>query len=359
MDGPFRRVAVVRLSSFGDVVSSLPAVGALRAALPDARLVWIVEDRCADLPRHVRGVDRVIALPLRAFGSAGTIRSRFEALRRLAAVRREIVAERFDLAVDLQGNLKSGVVTRATGAPVRVGLPRGDTKEPNWLFTNRRPPRDGVVRHRSDEALRLLTAIGLPASRVRPVIDLPESAVERVRVWALASRSTERRPLVVLHPGTSNFMPHKRWPPERYGVLARGLREALGARVVATFGRDDAEVVDAVLRSSDGAVERAPDLPSPLDLAAFLSRADLVVGGDTGPLHLADALGRPAVMIFGPTDPRLYHPLEHPERVLYERAHCSPCRFRLCPERICLDAVTPEQALAICLGVLKGPPAVV
>jgi len=70
-------------------------------------------------------------------------------------------------------------------------------------------------------------------------------------------------------------------------------------------------------------------------------------------------LSRPAVMIFGPTDPRLYHPLDHPERALYERAHCSPCRYRLCPERICLDAITPEAALELCLGVLRGPPAVV
>jgi lipopolysaccharide heptosyltransferase I len=356
MDGPFRRIALVRLTAFGDVVFALPTVAALRRAFPAARIVWIVEERLGALPRATAGVDHVLPVPLRAFREEGASPARrWRALKDLGAAWRDIRAERFDLAVDLQGNLKSGFVVAATGAATRLGLPRGTTKEPNWWFTNRRPTHDATVRHRALDGLRLLEAIGVRVPLERPAIALPPSALAEADRFLRTARRNPG-PTVVIHPGTSRFMPHKRWPAERFGALSRALVERAAANVFLTSGPDDGAVVQAVLAAAAGAATAAPPLPDPLTLAAFLSRADLVVGGDTGPVHLADALGRSAVVLFGPTDPRLYHPLERPERVLFEKAPCSPCRFRECPERICLDAIDVERATALCLKTLDGTP---
>lgn len=349
----YERIAVVRLSALGDVVFALPAAAALRDAFPDASITWIVEDRCASVLSLFPDVDAIVPLPLRTW-SRGLRSPRKapgvakEALAAAAALRRR----RFDLVVDFQGNVKSGVVTRLCGAPTRLGYPRGATGEPNWLFTNVRGARRAGPLHRSDADVLLLGAVGVPYSFRRPRARIPEASAARVDAF-LGPRRPDDAPVVVLQPGTSARMPHKRWPAERFGALAANLRDLRGARVVVAWGGDDEErLAGEVVAASRGAAVPAPVLPTAADVGALLRRADLAVGGDTGPIHLADALGVPVVAIFGPTDPRTYYPHGRPDRALYLKVPCSPCRNRGCPERICLDGVSVERATDACVAAL-------
>jgi lipopolysaccharide heptosyltransferase I len=354
MGSPPRNVAVVRLSAFGDVVFALPAAAALRDAFPEARLSWIVEDRFAPLLRAVPDVDDVVPLPLRAWRRAGgSPAARAAALFALCASLRDLRRRRFDAVCDLQGNLKSGIVARLTGAPLRVGPARGETREPGWFFANRRVALGAAPLHQIERGVRTAAALGFAPTYRRPRIGLPTAslAVADAFVDALPPGG----PLVVLHPGTSAFMPHKRWPAGRYAELARRLRDAVGARVVVSWGPDDRAFLPELVAAADGAAVLAPDLPDPLALGALLRRAALVVGGDTGPVHWADALGAPVVALFGPTDPDLYGPFRRPERALSARVACAPCRFRGCPERLCLDALSVDAALAACLAALERP----
>jgi heptosyltransferase I len=350
----YERIAVVRLSAFGDVVFALPALGALRAAHPGARITWIVEDRFASVLRLFPDVDEVIELPLRAWSAGlrrptrafGVMR---DALRAVGSLR----AARFDLAVDLQGNLKSGVVTRLTGAPKRVGCARGATGEPNWIFTNERAPRPQGPLHRSDGDLLLLAAAGVPYRYERPTPRwTPEIEAAAETFVADRARRGEASVFVVLHPGTSAPTPHKRWPAARYAELARRLKETRGVATVVTWGKGEEDLARSVVDGAAGAAVMAPDLRSPGELGALLRRAKLVVGGDTGPVHFADLLGVPTIAIFGPTDPRSYYPHGRPDRALYLKVPCSPCRERHCPDRICLDGVTTDAVLAACTTAL-------
>jgi heptosyltransferase I len=147
-------------------------------------------------------------------------------------------------------------------------------------------------------------------------------------------------------------MPHKRWPPLRYAELARRLVAYRNAEVSVVFGPDDRDVADEVVFAAEGAATLAPDLSGPIALGAYLRAADVVVGGDTGPVHWAAALGAPTIAIFGPTDPSRYHPRGRPDRALYRRAFCSPCRHRACPDRECLDLIDVGAVASAVLAAL-------
>ncbi|HEV8585041.1 MAG TPA: lipopolysaccharide heptosyltransferase I [Methylomirabilota bacterium] len=295
-----RAIALVKLSSLGDVVHALPVAEALAAAFPRARLAWLVERREAALLRDHPALDEVIDVDTRAWRSARTPRQVVGVVRGLGALRRRLHAGRFDVAIDLQGLVKSGAVTAATGAPLRIGFAAGWSRERlNALFTNRRVSPPAEARHVVDQYLSLLEPLGVRApTPPRFRLATRAAAESRIDDFLVGVGLKPRHRLVVLNPGAGRT--NKRWPVPRFRALAERLCHEAGAQVLVLWGPSEREAARAI-------AEIAPPRPAlapPTDLDELLSvarRASVMVAGDTGPLHLAAAVGTPCVGLYGPT----------------------------------------------------------
>jgi heptosyltransferase-1 len=346
-------ILIVRLSALGDVIRALPVLATLRARLPDAEVAWLVEDRAATLLRGHVHIDRLVEFPRRRWQAALLRPWRWPgALREMVGLVLTLRRPRLDVSIDLQGNLKSGILVGLAGAARRLGFARGTGREANFLFQNERVVVGPDV-HKMDRGLKLLEPLLGPAPAETRVV-VPSSAEESAAVDAfLDEAGLTPGEFVVLHPGTSAFAAYKRWPPRRFGELARWLRERTGRPSLVTWTPGEEALLRDVLAASDGAARASPIWGRLGELTALLGRAGLVVGADTGPPHLAAAMGTPTVVLFGQKDPRLYAPYGPRVEVVWNRVSCSPCNLRFCPDPICMSTMRTEEvreAVERCLG---------
>ncbi len=353
----FRNIAVVRLSAIGDVIFALPAVEALRVRFPRARITWIVDGRARPLLEGHPAVDALLEYPREAWRRALAGRFGFvKGVRLLGRFLRGLSAHGFDLAIDFQGNLKSGLCTWFTRAPVRLGLPPSECREPNWLFTNLRAPVGDRILHRVERDLLVVSVLGVPFAFRPPSLVFRDDDRARPEAF-LAGPGSGPGPRVLLYPGTSAWAPHKRWPTESWAVLGRRLARA-GARILVAGGPGEETLVGRVLEGLGGAGVPVPLAFTIRELAFLLTRCDLIVGCDTGPAHIAAVLGRPAILLFGPYDARCYYPPGHPERGLSRFVPCSPCRRRDCTLLTCMKEIRVEAVESAALSALAetAPP---
>jgi lipopolysaccharide heptosyltransferase I len=298
------RIALVKLSALGDVLHALPAAHALRACLPGCELTWVVERREATILTGNPDLDHVVPVDTRLwrreFRQPGGARTVFVKLRGLV---RRFRSHRFDVALDLQGNVKSGSITALTGARTRIGFALGHCREAaNVLFTTRRVRKPPGPVHVVEENFALLSALGLSRAALgTPVYPLvPDPAAEATAVRLFESEGLKAAtPVVVLLPGSGGD--GKRWPAEAYQRLGDELALRLSARILLGWGPGE----EALARTIAAGMRSAPVIPPPtsiLELVAVVRRATLVVGADTGPVHIAAALGMPTVALYGPTD---------------------------------------------------------
>jgi heptosyltransferase-1 len=292
------RIALVKLSSLGDVVHTLPVAASLRAARPGARLSWIVERREAAVLRGNPDLDEVIVADTRGWRRARSPRALAAALADARALLRRLRRARFDVAIDLQGLIKSGVVALASGAPLRLGFAAGWGREPlGALFVNRRVLPPPSARHVVEQYLALLAPLGVEERRLQFRLPAPVDVEARMEDWLAGAGVKPHRRLVVLNPGAGRR--DKRWPLEHFVTLARGLVQEADAQVVVAWGPGEQSAGRAIVEGAPAAVlAPATDLDA---LLALLRRASVLVAGDTGPLHLAAALGTSCVGLYGPT----------------------------------------------------------
>lgn len=325
---PPARILVVRLGALGDLVHTLPVVPALRAALPAVEIHWLVGARYLPLAALVDGVDRWIAWDAPRFG--GPL-----GLRRVVASLR---AQRYDAALDLQGLMKSALLARLSGAPRFIGFPSAHLREKaaSWLYSER--PGIGDVAHVVDRQLGLLRALGIEgASRTFPVRSAPTPASVAV------SRLAGGGPFALLVPGAG--WPNKEWGPGNFGALAAAISARWGWTPVVAWGPRERSLAEAVVRASDGTASLAP--PTDVaDLAALAPAAAVVVGGDTGPVHLSEAAGGRVVCILGPTDPARNGPFLPGSGSVSRFEGCS-CRYaRRCRrESPCIGTIGVDEVL--------------
>ena len=294
------KIAIVKLSSLGDVLHALPVAHALRSHFPQAHLSWIVEARESAILKDQPDLDAVLPVDTRLWRRliwrpAGAR----EVLRKLSRLRQRIRHARFDVAIDLQGLIKSGLLTAYTGAPVRIGFALSHCWEPlNALFTTHRvtPPPQAV--HVVEQYLSLLEPLGVSAAS--PVFRLPSDpeAERRIDEFLVEQDVKPRDRLVALNPGAGR--PAKRWPVEHFVRLGERLAVDAGTRVLLLWGPDEEGMARAIAAQMTFRPLMAPQTTLP-ELSALLRRCALMVAGDTGPIHLAAALGTPCVGLYGPT----------------------------------------------------------
>jgi heptosyltransferase-1 len=327
-------VLIVRLGALGDIVHTIPAAAALRAAYPDARIDWLVDAKHRPLVDLVTCVDRSLAL------ERPTLAGWADVVRTMRQVR-------YDWAVDFQGLLKSAVLARASGAPRVVGFSIWHLREKGaWPFYTATgdalPARDEAPlreEHVIRKNLRLLQMFGIDDHQITfPIARVESAALDGIRA-TLAGR-----PFALINPGAA--WPNKRWPPERFGQVAAFLRDVRQLASFVLWGPGEEALAQAVVDASDGAAGRAP-ATSLADLLALCRAAALMVSGDTGPLHIATAVGTPTVSIFGPTDPDRNGPWDPQELSVSRFASCRCHYLRRCRESSwCLAGVPASEVTA-------------
>lgn len=329
-----RRILLVRLSAVGDVVNTLPALEAIRSALPEAFLGFVVEDRAHDLISRHPSVDRVHLYRRKRWARMALQPTRWGALyEEFGRFVWELRRERYEAALNFQSNLKGALHALLSGAPRRIGFARGHCREWSHLLANERVvPPDGGCINRVDKFLSMAAALGIPIRGASYRLPETRESARRVAEWRTRQGLGE---YVAIHPGTSDFGRLKRWPPERFAELAARIREELGLPAVVTWGPGERPLAEGIVAASRGGGVLAMETASILDLAEILRQARLFVGCDSGPLHLASAVGVPSVALFGPKDPRIYGPYNPLRRVVLKGE----------PGQAPMDAISVEDAL--------------
>jgi len=295
------RIAIIKLSSLGDVLHALPVAHALRRALPSAHLTWVVEAREYAILRDHPDLDAVVPVDTRLWRRliwrpAGAR----QVLGKVGRLRERIRRASFDVAIDLQGLLKSGLLTAYTGAPVRIGFSAGRCRERwNALFTNRHVTPPVSARHVVEQYLALLAPLGIEPGPAKFHVPVPAASERRIEELLVKEGVKPGDRLVAINPGAGH--PKKRWSVARFGALAERLTTEADARLLLLWGPDEAHMAREISLALPG---HSALLAPPTDLgelAALLRRCRLMIANDTGPLHLAAALGTPSLGLYGPT----------------------------------------------------------
>ncbi len=331
------RILITRLRFLGDVILTTPAVAAVKERYPEGEIYYLAERPYAEILEgnpHLAGI-----IPLEK-GPRGTLAA-------LGAMRRR----RFTAAVDLFYNPRSAWLLFLSGIPIRVGGSRRARKRLyTHLFTVSPEARSAVAHH-----LAAVAAIDAHAKETLPKVYLKpeERAAGRSIVGSSFPGWRGDRPVIALHPGGT--WPSKRWPTDSFAKLAGMLAERLRARLLVVRGPGEDKIAEAVRRDSRAEAAVLPLLPL-RTVAAALDACDAVVANDGGVLHLAAALGKPTVGVFGPTEPEIWFPYEGkgPFALVTRGVDCAPCHKHFCDELECLRRIEPEEVLARVEGVLAA-----
>jgi lipopolysaccharide heptosyltransferase II len=359
--GPVRRVLLMRLERIGDLLMVLDAIRDARDVWPDAEIDLAVGAWNTELAMLIPDMTAVhtVSVPWLARGGAA---ESWSSLIRQGRVWR---GRRYDVVVNFEPDIRSNFLAWLTGAPVRVGYSSGGggsfltdatTYVPSsHVSTNARQLVARAARLRPTSALRTQDP-GPATQHPGPALRLPQSSRERARELL----ATGRRPFIGVH--ASGGRESKQWHLERFASVARALSGETGATIVLTGSKSDLEMVSRVEKQLDGIpVMNVAGTLSLTDLAALVEQLDVLVTGDTGPMHLAGAVGTPVVALFGPSDPARYGPIGSASRVLRVSLPCSPCGMvRLPPVRCrghvpdCMDGIGVATVVEAALELMRN-----
>jgi lipopolysaccharide heptosyltransferase I len=332
---PPRRILIIKPSAIGDVVHALPVLNLVRRRWPAAHVSWLITPACAGLLDRHPMVDELVRFERKELGKGW--RSPRAAID-LVRFTRDLGRRKFDLVIDLQGLFRSGWLAFATGAPCRVGP--ANAREGAWLFYTHRVPTGTPEQHAIERYLTIAQAVGCE----RGPVEFPFAVDDADRDYV--ARLTPAR-YAVLMPG-ANWLT-KQWPVERFAALVGPLRERFGLDSVVAGGPDTAHLAEKVPATANLAGRT-----NLRQLVALLERAELVVANDSGPMHIAAALGRPLVTPFGPTNPVRTGPYRRMDAVLRVDIPCSPCYSRRCSHVSCLRWIEPESVLELARRQMNG-----
>ena len=293
----FQNIAIVRLSALGDVTLVLPAVETLKRALPRAHITWITGTAAYELLEGYPGVEFIVFDKRRG-------------LRAYAELRRHLRGRRFDALLAMQASWRANFIYPLIDAPLKIGFDRTRARDGQWLFTNR---RIGFAReHLLDSFLAFVAALGVDEKVINWNLPLAESD----RAWAAAQLSRARGPVLAVNPGASKA--EREWPVARWIEVIRAAQDRWGVQVVLTGGPGAHERATGVkiTHAVSGGVTNLIGASTPKQLAALLEKCAVLAAPDTGPVHLAVAVGTPVVGLYAVAPPQLSGPYLYPELVI-------------------------------------------
>lgn len=336
---------IIKLSSLGDIIHTLPAFTALRNNFPEAKISWLVENKGKDILDFVPGIDETIVLSSKKKGVLSKI-FRAEFKRVVKEIR-----QKDQVVLDFQGLIKSGLFAYLSKSKTRIGFHKKNLREPgaSIFYTEYLDPISEKM-HIVSKNLKLLTRIGIQNDTFEFPLQIPEALSTSVSEKMREQGYSEDNRLVVLNVGAA--WETKRWFTERWIELIRILNEKnLGLFFLLLWGTETERALAEDIRAkTDSAI--APQL-SLKEVMALIKEADLLISGDTFALQVACALSRPVVGLFGPTSPKRNGPFNEQDRVAFHEMECSHCYKRKCSNLKCLKKITPQEVAALSLQRLE------
>ncbi len=331
-------ILITRLSAIGDCMETLPVAMAIKDRWPESHLTWIVDCGVDSMLKHHPAIDEVIRLR-KGFLSRP---------RELWRLRHQLRSCKFDISIDPQGLIKSGILGWLAGAKKRIGFGAGQAREHAWWFYNEviKPTSTHLV----DRQLELLGPLGIESPR----IDFGWSEPKSIGLEAegiLGSLGLDRDGYAVINPGAS--WASKRWPADRYSRVAQKLYESIGLRSLVVWGNaDERELAESIIKSAPMAACLAPNT-SLMVLAGLLKRSRMYIGSDTGPMHMAVSFGTPCVALFGTSRAEYCGPYGSMHRPLQKRYDAGSSKYRRNTTNAAMLEITVQDVIKQCLGAAK------
>jgi heptosyltransferase-1 len=333
----YKKILIIKPSSLGDVIHSFPFLNSLKSCFPRAEIHWLIARGLEGLVAGHPMIDTYITI------NKDTWKKITEAGRTITEVKqlfKRLRGERYDLVIDLQGLLRSGILTMATRAPVRVGF--REAREGSRLFYNRKIPGGRNV-HAVDRYLRIAEALG--CEKAQPGFPFPLVGDTSDRIEQLTGGIAG---YAVMVPGAR--WKTKIWPAEYFGLLAA----KLPLKTFVVGGADDISIAEAVVRASEGRAVSLAGKTSLQELIKIIRRARFVCSNDSGPMHIAAARGIPVIAVFGPTSPVRTGPYGTGHIIITSDVPCSPCFKKKCRDLRCMEGITVEDVYQKAREIIEG-----
>ncbi|HMM20750.1 MAG TPA: glycosyltransferase family 9 protein [Selenomonadales bacterium] len=349
-----KQILIIRLSSIGDVVHCTPVAASIKTAWPDAKVTWLVSEVSADVIRFNPDIDEIWIWSRERFEGYLRRREWKKAAQMWRSLGAQLSTRRFDAVLDIHGLLLTGLIARRVKTPRRIGLQGARELNPLFMTETAAPTGTKIV----DRYLGVLKPLGIVPAVRRMRMVVPEEAALWAEGYLREAGPLDHDRLAVLVVGTT--WPSKNWPPGFFATTARML--ARDFTVVLCGGKSEADAAARIAAASGVPVVNAVGETSLLEMSALLNRAAVVITGDTGPLHIAAALGVPTVALFGPTDPALFNPEGRQHAFLVKRQACSHCHKQRCRagKIDCMSSIEPAAVVRTAYAVSRGrtlPPA--
>lgn len=333
-------ILIIKLSAIGDVVQTLPALEAIKKTFPHGKITWLVEEAASGILEGHPLIDELLVSRRKAwFRMLKTPGTFFSGLAHIARFLRSLRGTQYDIAIDFQGLLKSGMLIGLARAKRKIGF-KG-TREFSYLFLNERLPAYDIEKHALERYLDVARYLGAVAPAPTCTLSLEQ---ERKRMQErVAALKLEGRPLVVINPVAR--WKTKLWPERSFSDLADRLIREKQAVVIFTGGPDDRVVIDRIRSMMQEQALNWAGETTLKELGALVSIADLFITTDSGPMHLAAAVGAKVLALFGPTAPWRTGPYGEEHIVLRTGIECSPCFQRSCENVRCMQGITVDDVM--------------
>ena len=328
-----KKILIIRLGAFGDVVRTIPAVDALKAVYPESSITWLVDEGSANILQGADCLDSVIILPRK-----GILHDLSGAVSALMKIRHQ----KFTCVLDFHGLFRSGLFAFLSGCRHRVGFSKDHVREINHLFNNIYidPGTDNISRYQKNHFL--VELFDVPSKYTPPKISLMQGENEIIDEFIASLGGGQ---FVTVHPGTSYRGRYKRWYPERFAVISDFIVKKYNLSVILLFTEEEKIIVDEIISKSKEHLFLSPKI-NQRQLYYLISRSRLYIGLDSGSMHIASLSATPIVAIFGPSDVIHNKPADYaPYRIVYCEVDCAPCRNRSCRVRHCMDAVQTHDVI--------------
>ena len=333
-------ILAIRLSSFGDVLMTIPAVKALREHYPHARLTWLVEGSVGELLSCQGFIDEVIRFPRGSIQRSIKTGNLSMATKEMGIFLKKLRSGEYDLIIDFHGIIKSALFSKFVKGKRTIGFGKTVAKEKSHFFYGERVENENKRLHKVERNMLIPSYLG--TGNTIPEVKLEPPPDAELYIDQFFAREKIAPPVFAINPFSSKGSRFKRWDIERYGELIRRITSDNLGKVIILWGPGEKGEAKHLreIAGEEAFLSCPTDVPQ---LLALLSRADMYIGGDTGMMHLAALAGKPVLAIFGPTDHKINGPYGSIHRIIRKELPCSPCKNKDCQERRCLGEITVEE----------------